>query len=77
MNIMIIDDHDIALLAMQHQFMSVGFEAKKNLIPSGFTAFEYISQHIDEPEKLPRIILLDIHMPVIDGKMFLSKLSEI
>ncbi|MFQ3575125.1 MAG: response regulator [Cytophagales bacterium] len=77
MNIMIIDDHDIALLAMQHQFMNVGFDSKKILIPSGFTALEYISNNLNNFSKLPRIILLDIQMPVLDGKMFLSKFSEI
>lgn len=43
----------------------------------GEEALEYIQQHLDEPDALPDMILLDINMPVTDGWTFLNDYKEL
>lgn len=39
---------------------------------SGEEALAYLTQHIDQPDLLPHLILLDIQMPEMDGFDFLE-----
>ena len=44
---------------------------------NGKEGIEFIKAHLNEPEVLPDIILLDLYMPVLDGWDFLTILDEI
>lgn len=44
---------------------------------NGKEAIEYIHQHLNNPELLPDVILLDLYMPVLDGWDFLTLLDKI
>ena len=45
--------------------------------PNGREALNFLADHIQNPEKLPDIIFLDINMPVTDGWMFLDEFGKV
>ncbi len=44
---------------------------------TGFQALEFIKEHVNHPETLPEIILLDLNMPGADGFDFLSEFRNL
>lgn len=75
--IMLIDDHDISLFVTQHILKQLGFSSNSILLPSGFSALNYIKENIDNISNLPDYIFLDINMPIVDGWNFLKQFEKI
>ncbi|SFU64397.1 CheY chemotaxis protein or a CheY-like REC (receiver) domain [Pustulibacterium marinum] len=59
--------------------MLLRFHENSNILQfmNGKEALEYFRSKIYQNEHLPRIVLLDINMPVMDGWEFLGKLEEL
>ncbi len=75
--IMLIDDHDVSLFITQHILQKLNYEGQTILMPSGFSALNYFNENIDDSDKLPDLILLDIQMPLVDGWDFLNQFQKI
>lgn len=76
-NILLVDDDEIYLYLMKR---TIG-ELSNNLVVSSFTdgeqAIEYISECANDKNDLPRVILLDVNMPFLDGWGFLAEFKKI
>lgn len=44
---------------------------------NGKEIYDYLSVHLDSPDKLPDVILLDLSMPILDGWGFLDKFMSL
>lgn len=75
--IMLVDDDDISLFVTQHLLKKMGFSSGSILMPSGFTALEYIKENLNYIDKIPDIIILDIDMPLVDGWDFIDEFKKI
>ncbi len=71
--IAIIDDNivfrKLTKIAFEHQFPG---DLEVFLFENGQEAVTYITMYLEEKEKLPKLILLDLDMPVMDGWEFLD-----
>jgi len=69
---MLIDDNEIDLkINSKIIFLAKLFE-EIIICHSGEESLDYLSKYINQPEKLPDFILLDIQMPEMDGFEFLD-----
>lgn len=75
--IMLIDDDDISLFVTQHLLKKVGYSTDSILMPSGFTALDYINDNLSNMDAMPDIIILDIEMPLVDGWLFVNDFQKI
>jgi CheY-like chemotaxis protein len=71
--VMLVDDNDIDLKINTKLIKLAKVFDEIIICPSGEEALEYISKHLNEPDKLPSFILLDIQMPEMDGFEFLDE----
>lgn len=74
--VMLVDDNDTDNFISQRIIEITEFS--KNIIVknSGKSALEYLESNVDNPEKLPEIIFLDINMPIVDGFVFLFEFDK-
>ena len=70
--VMLIDDNVIDLKIHSKLITIAKFFDEIISCQSGDDALDYIKANINEPQKLPRFILLDIQMPEMDGFEFLE-----
>lgn len=76
-NILLVDDDEIYLYLMKR---TIG-ELSNNLVVSSFTdgeeAIEYVAECTKQKSDLPRVILLDVNMPFLDGWGFLAEFKKL
>lgn len=76
-SVFIIDDYPINLQIAELFIKRQGFFDKISSYLNAQEAFDYLMTHIHNPVLLPDVILLDIHMPILDGWMFLDRFEDI
>lgn len=69
------DDDMDDLMLMRHVLQDLGNEYNITEVHNGQEALEYL-QHAKEVENLPCLIILDMNMPVLDGKETLTRLKK-
>jgi CheY-like chemotaxis protein len=69
-SVLVVDDSDIDQLIVKKVLQITNFSKQTIVRNSGQSALEYIA--VTPVEKLPKIIFLDLNMPVLDGLGFLK-----
>lgn len=75
--IMIIDDDEIDNYLTKTLINNNNYAKEILEFNNGADAFDYLEKNKENKSKLPELILLDLHMPKMDGIEFLDKLSTI
>ncbi len=78
--VLCINDNDITLLILKRTLNRSNFADQIVEKKDGLEAFNYCQQLIDngqQPlENYPKVIFLDLHMPVMDGWEFLTRFAK-
>lgn len=72
---MIVDDNELDSFVLKNVLSANGFTGEAILMPDGRSALDYLKANTSE--KLPRIIFLDIMMPLMDGFEFLEHFEKL
>ncbi|GLB53606.1 response regulator [Neptunitalea chrysea] len=75
--ICIIDDDKIYQSLTKRMLLKLVDEIDIEQFLDGSDAFESFREKIASGEQLPKVVLLDINMPTMDGWEFLSKLEKL
>lgn len=75
MKVMIIDDSEIEIFVSSKLLSIANIPSRISSFLEAIEAIEYLKQHQDFPDELPDVILLDIHMPIMDGFQFIKELE--
>lgn len=76
--VLCINDSSINLFVQKKLLLKSGITDNVITASDGQEALDYYSRFKDSPAfEYPRLILLDIHMPKVDGWQFLDKFSEL
>jgi CheY-like chemotaxis protein len=70
--VLLVDDNDIDLKVNSKMITLSGFFDEIILCQSGEEAIDFIKGNLDDKDKWPNFILLDIQMPEMDGFEFLE-----
>ena len=73
LDLLIVDDDEIFIFLMQHQFQNAGLLRNITYAANGRKAVDYLVENSHNPESLPDIILLDLNMPELDGWGFMNE----
>ncbi|MGB3151856.1 MAG: response regulator [Maribacter sp.] len=75
--IAIIDDDDIYQYSAKKNIAATALANKVVSLYDGQEAIEFFTEHLENPEKLPDIVFLDLNMPITDGWQFLEQYAAI
>lgn len=75
--VMLIDDNEIDLKINSRVIFLTKLFDEIIICHSGEEGLDYLNKHINNPEKLPDFILLDIQMPEMDGFEFLNHYKQL
>jgi CheY-like chemotaxis protein len=74
--VMLIDDNLIDLKINSKLINLTNLFEEIIICQSGEEALDYLNANVQDPEKLPNFILLDIQMPEMDGFEFLDRYKD-
>lgn len=75
MKIMIIDDSEIEIFVSTRLLRGAGMVSTIYTFLEAREGLDFLIRHKHDPETLPDIILLDIHMPLMNGFEFIQALE--
>ncbi len=75
-NILIIDDDQVNNFLFSRMVQTVGISEKAETVTSGRQGLVLLEEKIASGEPLPKVIFLDINMPLMNGWEFLEKYKE-
>ncbi len=76
--ILVVEDSDEDFVAIKRACKKVGVNVRIERCPNGQDALDYLNNLClqDKTHKVPSIIMLDLNMPLMDGKTFLKKIKS-
>lgn len=75
--VMLVDDDELATYIGKKIIERTGLVNEIKIFDNGLKAINFLKDHINNPESLPQLILLDINMPIMDGWGFLEEFMKI
>jgi len=69
----LIDDDELVNFIATKVIESTHLVKKIKSFSNGQQAIDFLKTHLDRPDLIPEIILLDLNMPVMDGFQFLEE----
>ncbi|MBC7616509.1 MAG: response regulator [Pedobacter sp.] len=72
LNLLVVDDDDINLFIIKKIVEKTGFDIDMVARSNGQQAIDYINEAIVQNNPLPKMILIDINMPVMNGWEFIE-----
>ena len=74
LGVLIVDDDDVAAEGVLRGLRKHGFEGRALWVTDGSTALDALRGQHSEILAEPRVVLLDLNMPILDGFGFLEQL---
>jgi CheY-like chemotaxis protein len=71
--IAVIDDDDIYQFTAQRTFKTIDTIKKVYIFCDGKEAIDFFADNLNDQDKLPDVIFLDLNMPIMDGWQFLKE----
>jgi CheY-like chemotaxis protein len=68
----VIDDDPIYTFLIKRVIDEAEVSLKSIFFKNGREALNYFTEHKDDSEKLPQLVLVDINMPILDGWQFMD-----
>ena len=75
--VLLIDDNDIDNFINERMITTNFFSNRVIVKNSGESALQYLRENAENDSNLPRIIFLDLNMPVMDGFAFLFEFEKL
>ena len=75
-SVLIVDDDSIALMLSERLIHMARFAEKSKSFDSALKALKWMTDNFKDKVVLPDIILVDLHMPQMDGFTFLQKIED-
>lgn len=72
-NVCIVDDDELFQFVMRQHFERLQLVEHIHKFTDGEQALNYLKLHLDQPDELPELILLDVNMPYMDGWQFMRE----
>jgi len=76
-NFLVVDDDDINLYIMTRLVERAPYKTNMVTKTNGILGVDYLEELIEKKEELPKLILVDINMPISDGWEFLEKYRKL
>lgn len=73
--ILVVDDDSEDHLILSEYFKEVGLDEKVHFVENGKHALAYL-ESIDEESALPRLVILDLNMPILNGTQTLMLMKQ-
>lgn len=77
LTIMFIDDNEVDNFVNSQLIENAGLSGHQIIMQSSLDAIDYLRQKDLKEEEIPDLILLDIHMPEMDGFEFLDEYEKL
>lgn len=72
LNLLVIDDDDINVFIIKKIVEKTGFDIEMIARNNGQQAIDYLTETISQHKPLPKLVLIDINMPVMNGWEFIE-----
>jgi CheY-like chemotaxis protein len=76
-NVFIVDDDRIFQMLTKSRLQMIDTVKEMHTFDNGQACLEFILDNLQNSEKLPDIILLDINMPIMDGWEFVEEFAKL
>ena len=76
-HIFLVDDDETFVFLTKEVISFANIKTKITEFSDGQLAINYFKENYDKPEKLPDVILLDLHMHIMDGWDFLHEYATL
>jgi len=76
-HVCIVDDDELFQFVMRQHFERLELVENIHKFTDGEQALNYIKSHLDTPDDLPDLILLDVNMPFMDGWQFMREFVKL
>jgi CheY-like chemotaxis protein len=77
LNLLVIDDDDINIFIIKKIVEKTGLAIEMIARNNGQQAIDYLKETISQNKPLPRLVLIDINMPVMNGWEFIEAYEEL